>query len=454
MATTKDMTTGVPGKLILGFALPLMLGNIFQQLYTFVDTVVVGQALGVEALAALGATEWMIFLLFGFVQGLVQGLIVITSQRFGAGDYKGLRKSVISAGYLSAAAAILFTVVGQLMIYPILKLLNTPEEIIGLSYTYLRILYAGIPITVAYNLFAAILRALGNSKAPLKGMTIASLCNVVLDILFVFVFGLGIAGAAYGTLLAQLFAAVFCLLQLKKINILRFEREEYRVDRIILGEQLKLGIPMGLQSAITAMGGLVVQAVINGFGVIFIAGYTAANKLYGLLEIAASSYGYAMSTYAGQNMGAGHDTRIKKGLLAANGIGVITALFMSAIMLLCGKWILACFIAGDAVLVQAAIQIGYRFLIILSMFFPLLYILYITRACIQGMGNTVLPMISSIAQLVMRVGCALVLPPFIGENGVFYGEIFAWLGADIILVLWVFYYFKKRQIRNGIVAKT
>lgn len=345
---------------------------------------------------------------------------------------------------LSVVAAILFTVVGQLMIYPILKLLHTPEEIISLSYAYLRILYAGIPLTVAYNLFAAVLRALGNSKAPLKAMTISSLCNVVLDILFVFVFGLGIEGAAWGTVIAQLFAAVFCLFQLKKIDILRFEKEEYRVDKQICGEQLKLGIPMGLQSAITAVGGLVVQSVINGFGVIFIAGYTAANKLYGLLEIAASSYGYAMSSYAGQNMGAGNKTRIKKGLFAANGIGVVTALFMSAVMLFTGKWILACFIAGDAVMVQAAIQIGYRFLIILSIFFPLLYILYITRACIQGMGNTVLPMISSIAQLIMRVGCALILPFFIGESGVFFGEVFAWLGADIILGLWVFHHFKKQ----------
>lgn len=449
MAATKDMTVGSPGKLIFGFAFPLMIGNLFQQLYTFADTVVVGQALGVEALAALGVTEWMTFLLFGLVQGLVQGFTVIAAQRFGAGAYTELRKSIINAAYLSIVGVIIFTIIGQIMIYPILELLHTPEEIIGLSHQYVRVLYAGIPLTMAYNFFAAILRALGNSKAPLQAMTIASLCNVLLDILFVFGLGFGIEGAALGTLLAQLLAAIFCFLCLKRIDILKFKKEEYKADILILKEQLRLGIPMGLQSVITAVGGLVVQSVINGFGVVFIAGYTAANKLYGLLEIAASSYGYAMSSYAGQNIGAGMYVRIKKGLRAAVGIGVVTALLMSAIMLLAGKPILACFIAGDAAIVQAALKIGYRFLVILSIFFPLLYILYITRACIQGTGNTVLPMISSVAQLVMRVGCALILPFFIGENGVFFGEIFAWMGADLILGLWIWKMSRKWEKSDG-----
>ncbi|TCL59014.1 putative MATE family efflux protein [Kineothrix alysoides] len=437
MQTTRDMTVGSPGRLMLGFAVPLLIGNVFQQLYTFADTIIVGQALGVKALAAVGAVEWMIFLLFGFIQGLTQGFSVAIAQRFGAADYKGVKKAVISAVYLSAAGAVLFTLAGLALIYPVLRLLHTPDEIIGLSHGYLRILYAGLPITMAYNLFSAILRALGNSRTPLRAMTAASLCNIVLDILFVFGFGWGMEGAALGTVLAQLLATVLCFVQLHKIEILRFTGEECRMEMPMLLEQCRLGIPMGLQNMITAVGGMVVQSVINGFGVLFIAGYTAANKLYGLLEIAASSYGYGMSTYTGQNLGAGLYDRIRKGLRAASAIGIVTALLMSTIMLVLGKKILRLFLAGDVADVNAAIGTGYHFLIVLACFFPLLYLLYITRACVQGMGNSILPMFSSGVQLVMRCGCALTLPLFIGESGVFYGEVLAWIGADIMLGWWI-----------------
>lgn len=443
---TKDMTQGKPYQVILMFALPLMIGNVFQQLYTFVDTMVVGQALGVNALAALGATEWLTFLMFGFIGGLTQGFSVIMAQHFGATEYRILRKSMINAGYLAIMGSIIFTIIGQLMIQPILQLLQTPDEIMELSQNYLRILYAGVPIAMAYNMLAAILRALGNSKAPLRAVTISSLCNMILDFLFVYGFGWGIRGAAFATVLAQILATGFCILKLRGIEILYFQKDEYALDINICKTELKLGLPMGLQNIITTMGGLIVQSVINGFGVLFIAGYTAANKLYGLLEIAASSYGYAMTSYAGQNLGAGFLDRIRKGIRAANIIGIMTALGMSGIMVLFGKSILSCFITGEEAAVQATIQIGYQFLTILAVFFPLLYILYISRACIQGIGNTVLPMISSIAQLIMRMGCALILPSFIGKTGVFWGEIFAWIGADAILMCSYFYCMNQKQI--------
>lgn len=329
---TKDMTSGSPAGLILRFALPLMLGNVFQQFYTFVDTMVVGQALGVKALAALGAAEWLTFLMFGLVQGLVQGFSLVMARQFGAGDDKGLKKAVAGAVWLSLGAAVLFTALGQLMLRPVLQLLRTPAEIIDLTLIYLRILYASLPVAFAYNLLAALLRALGNSKTPLQAMTLSSFCNIALDLLFVFGFGWGIQGAAAATVLAQLLAACFCFVKLRGSGLFSLGNKEYYPDRDVIKEQLKLGLPMGLQNMITAMGGLIVQSVINGFGVLFIAGYTAANKLYGLLEIAASSYGYAMSTYSGQNMGAARYDRIGKGLRAANLIGAATALLMSAIM--------------------------------------------------------------------------------------------------------------------------
>ena len=446
---TKDMTTGSPAGLILRFALPLMLGNVFQQFYTFVDTMVVGQALGVKALAALGAAEWLTFLMFGLVQGLVQGFSLVMARQFGAGDDKGLKKAVAGAVWLSLGAAVLFTALGQLMLRPVLLLLRTPTEIIDLTLIYLRILYASLPVAFAYNLLAALLRALGNSKTPLQAMTLSSFCNIALDLLFVFGFGWGIQGAAAATVLAQLLAACFCFVKLRGSGLFSLGNKEYYPDRDVIREQLKLGLPMGLQNMITAMGGLIVQSVINGFGVLFIAGYTAANKLYGLLEIAASSYGYAMSTYSGQNMGAARYDRIGKGLRAANLIGAATALLMSAIMVFLGKPVLGCFLTGDSVTVEGAMRIGYYFLLVLAVFFPFLYILYVTRSCIQGMGNSLLPMISSIVQLVMRTGCALLLPALIGESGVFYGEVCAWLGADLLLAFSYFYCMKKLRTAAG-----
>lgn len=446
---TKDMTSGSPAGLILRFALPLMLGNVFQQFYTFVDTMVVGQALGVKALAALGAAEWLTFLMFGLVQGLVQGFSLVMARQFGAGDDKGLKKAVAGAVWLSLGAAVLFTALGQLMLRPCLQLLRTPAEIIDLTLIYLRILYASLPVAFAYNLLAALLRALGNSKTPLQAMTLSSFCNIALDLLFVFGFGWGIQGAAAATVLAQLLAACFCFVKLRGSGLFSLGNKEYYPDRDVIKEQLKLGLPMGLQNMITAMGGLIVQSVINGFGVLFIAGYTAANKLYGLLEIAASSYGYAMSTYSGQNMGAARYDRIGKGLRAANLIGAATALLMSAIMVFFGKPVLGCFLTGDSVTVEGAMRIGYHFLLVLAVFFPFLYILYVTRSCIQGMGNSLLPMISSIVQLVMRTGCALLLPALIGESGVFYGEVCAWLGADLLLAFSCFYCMKKLRTAAG-----
>lgn len=436
---TRDMTKGAPSRLILSFAVPLMLGNIFQQLYTFVDTIIVGQKLGIHALAAMGATEWLSFLMFGFIQGITQGFSVIISRRFGEGNKDLLQQTIFNAYCASIGVAIIFTVVGQILIYPILKLLQTPQEIIDMAYLFLQILYAGVPISFAFNTLAGILRALGNSKAPLFAMIISSLGNIILDIIFVVILELGIRGAAYGTVLAQIISTIYCVMAVKKIDLAHLDKGNKKLKIQIIKEQLQLGFPMGFQNIITAMGGLVVQFIVNGFGILFIAGYTAANKLYGLLEIAASSYGYAISTYTAQNMGAGQKQRIRKGLSSALIIGVLTSLIMSGIMLAFGKPILNLFIKETEVAVDAAIQIGYHFLYILALFFPLLYCLYIIRSCIQGMGNSLLPMISSFIQVFMRVMCALVLTRAIGNTGVFWGEVLAWLGADIFLFL-VFYH--------------
>lgn len=431
----ETMTCGNPGKKIFLFAFPLIMGNIFQQLYTFFDTIIVGKMIGLDALAAVGTTEWLSFLMFGMVQGTTQGFSVYIAQKFGAADYKLVRRGVSNSFYLSIMGAIIFVVLGQMMLAPLLELLRTPDEIMNMSKCYLSVLYYGVPVSFLYNLVAAILRALGNSKTPLKAITVSSIFNIILDYVFVKFFNAGVLGVALATVFAQAVAALICICKLKGYAVLNLERED-RVFRIeICKEQLRLGVPMGIQNIITSIGGLVVQSVVNSFGVIFIAAYTAATKLYGLLEIAASSYSYAVSTYVGQNFGARKIERVHSGLKASSMIGIVSALIMSVIMLFGGKSILNLFIGGNVENTEKAIEIGCQYLKILATFFPLLYLLYIWRACIQGLGNTILPMISSFMQLLMRVFCALVLTQYIGQQGVFWGEIFAWLTADVFLLI-------------------
>lgn len=431
---TKNMTDGKPSTLILTFALPLMIGNVFQQLYTVVDTMVVGKVLGVSALAALGAADWMNWLMLGVIQGITQGFGILMAQEFGAAKYGDLRKTVGCSIVLSALSSIALLGLGQLIARPVLMLLQTPPEIIDNSLLYLRIMYLGIPVVMAYNLLATILRSLGDGQTPLYAMIVAAITNIALDILFVPVLGFGISGAAIATLIAQVISGLYCLYHIRKIDILALSSSDCRLRGHLPAKLLMLGFPMAFQNAIISIGGMIVQFVVNGFGVIFIAGFTATNKLYGVLEVAATSYGYAMVTYAGQNLGAGRTDRIRKGIRAAVLIALITSALIAAVMLLGGKAILSCFISGTPEESAQTLQIAYYYLAVMSICLPILYILHVTRSTIQGMGNTVLPMVSGIAEFIMRAVTAILLPMIIGETGIFYAEIMAWLGADAILI--------------------
>lgn len=431
----KNMTEGKPISLIISFALPLMVGNVFQQLYTVVDTMVVGKGLGVGALAALGAADWLNWMMLGTIQGLTQGFAILMAQEFGAGQKEKLKEVVGGSILLSAVSAVVLLLIGQLLAAPVLQLLQTPPEITEDALLYLRIMFLGVPIVMAYNLFAAILRALGDGKTPLHAMIAASAVNIVLDLLFVLVFHWGIAGAAAATLIAQLVSSLFCLWHICKMEVLKLGREHFRLRANLAGKLFLLGSPMAFQNAIISVGGLIVQFVVNGFGVLFIAGFTATNKLYGILEIAATSYGYAMITYVGQNLGAGRIDRIKKGMRSALVVAVVTSLVIGAGMLLFGKVILGWFISGTPKEVEQTMQIAYFYLAIMSVFLPVLYLLHVCRSAIQGMGNTVLPMASGGAEFVMRALTAVFLPLLVGEVGIFFAEVLAWVGADVILVI-------------------
>lgn len=431
----KNMTEGKPVSLIVSFALPLMVGNVFQQLYTVVDTMVVGKVLGVGALAALGAADWLNWMMLGVIQGLTQGFAILMAQEFGAGRLDKLKEAVGGSAVLSAISAAALLIVGQLLAYPILRLLQTPPEIMDNALLYLRIMFLGVPVVMAYNLFASILRALGDGKTPLHAMIVASFVNIGLDLLFVVGFGWGIAGAASATLIAQLVSGLFCLWHIRSLEMLRLSREHFKLRASLAGKLFSLGSPMAFQNAIISVGGMIVQSVVNGFGVIFIAGFTATNKLYGVLEIAATSYGYAMITYVGQNLGAGKKERIRSGMRAALLVAVLTSVVIAVFMLLFGKVILGWFMSGTQQEVEQTMRIAYFYLAIMSVFLPVLYILHVTRSAIQGMGNTMLPMMSGVAEFLMRALTAVFLPILIGETGIFFAEITAWAGADVILII-------------------
>ena len=443
------MTQGRPVGHIISFALPLMAGNVFQQLYTVVDTMIVGKALGVDALAALGASDWINWMMLGIIQGLTQGFAIQMAQDFGADHTERLRKTVGNSVILAALSTLFLLTVGQIAAAPMLGFLHTPTEIMGNALLYLRIMFAGVPIVMSYNMLASILRALGDGKTPLRAMIVASLTNIGLDLWFVLGFHWGIAGAAIATLIAQMVSSIFCFINIRKISVLSCQREDFRLQAQTAGRLFILGLPMAFQNSIISIGGMIVQTVVNGFGVIFIAGFTATNKLYGILEIAATSYGYAMTTYVGQNMGAGEYARIRKGVRAALLVAMVTSAVIAICMLVFGRGILGFFLSGEKQVVDQAMTIAYRYLAIMSICLPILYLLHIIRSALQGMGNTVLPMASGIAEFVMRALAALLFPRVIGERGIFYAEVTAWAGADVILVC--SYFLILRHIVNNIV---
>ncbi|MBS5115615.1 MAG: MATE family efflux transporter [Erysipelotrichaceae bacterium] len=436
MATrVKDMTSGKPSRLIFTFAIPLMLGNMCQQLYSMVDTIVVGQGVGVEALAALGAADWLNWMILGIIMGFTQGFSILVSQKFGSQNADELRKSVAMSFKLGILMAVVLTILSLVFAKPILLLLNTPSNIINQSLTYLRIVFSGIIVITFYNLFSSILRALGDSKTPLYAMIIAALINIALDLLFVMVFQMGVAGAAIATVIAQIFSSIFCFNVLRKIDILKMHKEDWKLELKIVQTLVRLGSLTAFQNIVISVGGMVVQSVVNGFGFIFVAGFTATNKLYGLLELAGVSFGYSVATFVGQNLGAKEYDRVRKGTKVAWKINVSISIVLALIMVPFGKVVLHLFVSGDPTQVSQVLAIAYKYLLTMCLFLPVLYTLHIYRSSLQGMGDTFWPMVSGIAELVMRVLVAIFLPMLLAEDGIYYAEITAWIGAVSILLL-------------------
>ncbi|MDF9825492.1 putative MATE family efflux protein [Breznakia sp. PF5-3] len=433
MSRVKDMTHGNPTKLIIMFAIPLILGNLGQQLYMIIDAIIVGQGVGVTALASLGATDWTYWLLLWIIQAFTQGCAIRITQDFGSKNNKRLKKSIAMSILICGVVTLFVTVLGLVAGRPLLELLNTPDNLLDGALTYLYIMVSGSIVVVCYNMTSSILRAFGDSKTPLIAMAIAAVTNIALDLLFVMVLGWGIAGAAFATVIAQFIASLYCFVIIKKLKFIKLHKEDREIESFVIKDLLKLSSPLVLQHIVIAVGGMVLQSVINKYGFLFVAGFTATNKLYGLLESSAVSFGYASTTFTAQNWGAKKIKRIKAGLTSSTKLSLIVSLMISVFMIIFGKPLLQLFIANDANS-SKVLDIAYQYLFIMSLLLSSLYMLYTYRCTLQGLGNTVAPMISGFIEFVMRIGSALLLPMIMGSLGIFFAEVTAWIGAMIYLM--------------------
>lgn len=445
---TNDMTKGSPIKLILYFTIPILIGNIFQQFYSMVDTIIVGRFINFKALAAVGSTGSVSFLILGFVFGLTGGFAVVTAQRFGAKDEDGLRHSVAITVKLCIITAVIMTTLSILTSKPLLQLMNTPLDIFEDAHTYIVIIFAGIAPSLAYNMFACILRALGDSRTPLYFLIISSLLNIILDLLFIITFQMGVAGAALATILSQGVSALLCFFYImKRYPILHLKKEDFRKDWPFTWKHLAIGLPMAFQFSITAIGTILIQSALNLFGSLKIAAFTAATKVEQLASQPANSFGVAMANFAGQNLGANNIKRIRQGTVKCIILSLSFCVVSSVALILFSNPLTQLFINDtDPAVINGILEGSREYLTYVAYFFPFLSLLFIFRNVLQGMGKSFWPMMAGVAELVFRSAVAFTLPARIGYTGICLASPAAWIGACVLLA--ISYIFIMRNMRK------
>ena len=441
---TKDMTSGSPTRLILRFTIPLIFGNLFQQFYSMVDTIIVGRFLGSQSLAAVGSTGSLNFLILGFCLGLCSGFAIPVSQQFGAKDMASMRRYVGNTIWLSAGASVIFTVLTVLLCRPMLQWMNTPADIIDEAYLYIVVIFAGIPTTFLYNVQAALLRALGDSRTPVIFLVIASFLNIGLDLLLILVIPMGVMGAAVATVFSQLLSGIACFLFIvKKFPTLHVSWDDMRPRREYMSKLCGVGVPMGLQSSITAIGSILLQTSVNALGSMIVAAVTAANRLYSFFACAFDAMAIAMSTYGGQNMGARKFERLTPGLRSGMIIGTVYSALALVIMFLFGRPLITLFVDGSETQI---IDNAYLFMIINAACFVALAAVNIFRLLIQGMGYSKMAICAGVMEMFARGIAGLVLVPVFGYIAACFANPFAWVMADVFLV--PAYFFIIRHVRQ------
>ena len=431
-AVTKDMTCGSPMKLILGFSVPLLFGFLFQQFYNLVDTIIVGRLLGKYALAGVGSTGSINFMILGFCMGVCSGYAIPVSQMFGSGDYTRMRKFVTQSIILCSGFAVIVTLLSSLLCRQILTVMRTPEEVMEYAYSYILIIFLGIPITCMYNMLSGILRALGDSRHPVQFLVISSFVNIGLDFFFILVLKMGVSGAALATVISQVVSAVLSLVYIaRRVEILHLSREDWRIDPFFFGILNKMGLPMGLQYSITAIGSVILQSAINGQGADAVAAVAAAVRVSAFFCCPFDAMGATMATYGGQNVGAKRLNRLGEGLRDCTLLGVIYSIAAFVILYFFGRSIIGLFVSGaeTAVLDQARL-----FLLVNSAFYIPLALVNIIRFLIQGMGFSLFAVLAGVCEMIARSLSALLLVPLIGFMGIALASPLAWILADAFLI--------------------
>ncbi len=449
-SAVRDLTEGSPMKLVLGFATPLLFGFIFQQLYNIVDTAIVGQFLGANALAAVGSTGSINFLILGFCMGICSGFSIPIAQSFGAKEESDMRCFVMNSAYLSGAFGIVLAVATGLLCPAMLRWMNTPSEIVDDAVSYIQIIFFGIPATMLYNMTGGILRALGDSKTPVYFLVVASLVNIVLDLALILVIPMGVAGAAIATVVSQIVSGIGCLIVIKKrFPILHCTAEERKFRALHAKKLTNIGIPMGLQYSITAIGSVVVQVAVNGLGTIAVAAVSAAGRLNNFFCCVFDALATTMATFAGQNIGARKIRRINEGLKAATILGIIYCIIALAVIYFFSRTMIGLFVSSSDANAAAVTDLAREYLLINGAFFiPLLFV-NIVRLSIQGMGYTQIAVCAGICEMIARTLVGWLLVPIWGYTAACFASPVAWLAADAFLFPCYFRITRRLRKRMG-----
>lgn len=438
---TNDMTVGSPVKLIISFMIPMCLGNIFQSFYNIADSIIAGQFIGVNALAAIGSTGSLIFFVTGWLNGLASGFAIIVAQLFGAKKYDRMRHYVAMSVYLMAAFSIAMTVGFEIANGPILYMMNSPAEVFGDVKGYMTIIYAGLAVTALYNALAAFLRALGDSKSPLYFLIISGVINIFLDIAFIVIFGMGVEGCGYATVIAQGISAICCLVYIvKKFPILHLKKEDFQISMASCKRLLGLGIPMGLQFSITAIGTIMVQGAVNVYGPAHMAGFSAAGKIQNIVATVFAAFGATLATYVGQNRGAGKMERVRTGVRCTQYMVLGWSVFIMALMFFFGKYLTYLFVDPSE---AEVINVSVTYFHTVFWAYPFLGSIFIYRNTLQGMGYGLIPMLGGIFELAARALIVMLVAGRASFAGVCFADPAAWLAALVPLIPYYIYVMKK-----------
>ena len=426
-STVSDFTKGSPTRLILKFFWPLLMTSMLQQLYNFVDTLIVGKGLGDNALAAVGNMGSLFFLIIGFSLGLSNGFGILIAQSFGAKQYDRLRRNIASTIQLALALTILLTLLSQLLLPSALRLLRTDEVIMDDSLRYGRVIFAGLFSAIAYNVSSGMLRSLGDSKTPLKAILVSSVLNLGLDSFFIFILHTGVEGAAIATVISQIVSSLICIRQLVKIEIIRLHREDFRNEKSLYFGLLKNGLPMAFMNSITAIGCMVVQFFVNGYGVVYTSAYSVCSKYNNLFMNPAFTVGNAMSAYTSQNFGAKEYERIREGLRVCLRVALVSYLLLGSIMVFFPHQLATFLLEGES-----SIRLVEAYLPLTGMMMIFVDFLFVFRSAVQGMGFPFVPMCSGILEMVLRILTIAFFMGTIGFQATAWAEVAAWSGAMLM----------------------